>query len=111
MKTKAAIAVIAFAGIFQLAAAQPLGRPAPAAAPAEKHQAVSANVAVAKYQLQVTTPWSGPVTKKTGKIERFGNMSSRPWTKIVGWHPGAPSWTYEDGENQEPQLQVISVRF
>jgi len=111
MKTRTAITAIVFAGIFQLAWAQPPNSVAPANATAQKNQTVSANVTVRKHQIQVTTPWSGPASKKTGKIERFGNMSSRPWTQIVGWHPGAPSWSYEDGEIHEPQFQVVSVNF
>jgi len=39
--------------------------------------------------------WAKPLAQTQApdklKIERFGGMSSEPWTKIVGWHPGEPS--------------------
>jgi hypothetical protein len=111
MKIKTAITAFAFAGVFQLVAAQPPSQPALAKTTAEKNQGMSANVAVAKHQFQVTTPFSKLTPKRTEKIERYGSMSSRPWTQIAGWHPGAPLWTYEDGENQEPQLVLLQVRW
>jgi len=134
MKTKTAIAVIAFAGVFQLVTAAQAPKQLVSAdvaggnwvapstpdagqikqlestnATTEKKQAMSANVAVAKHQFRMTTPLSGPAQKTTGEIVRLGNMSSRPWTKIVGWHPGASG--FDTAENQEPQLRLISVNF
>jgi hypothetical protein len=46
-------------------------------------------------------------TEDKHKIERYGNMSSQPWTKTVGWHPGAAMSAFEDGEIHEPQLNLI----
>ena len=50
-----------------------------------------------------------PVTKGKSQIERVGNMSSRPWTEIVGWHSGVSQ--FPDAENHESQLTLLSVSF
>ena len=50
-----------------------------------------------------------PAAKEKTEIYRAGNMSSRPWTEIVGWHPGASQ--FPDAQNHEPQLTLISVGF
>jgi hypothetical protein len=50
-----------------------------------------------------------PVAQKNVRIERMGNMSSRPWTEIVGWHPGQSQ--FPDAENRQPQLTLLSVSF
>ncbi|HZT21591.1 MAG TPA: hypothetical protein VFB55_01650 [Verrucomicrobiae bacterium] len=49
------------------------------------------------------------VTRPSGRIERVGNISSRPWTEIVGWRPGASQ--FPDAENQHPQLILLTVNF
>jgi hypothetical protein len=50
-----------------------------------------------------------PTAKKQTQIERVGNMSSRPWAEIVGWHPGMSQ--FPDAENHESQLTLFSFRF
>ena len=50
-----------------------------------------------------------PTAQKNVQIERVGNMSSRPWTEIVGWHPGLSQ--FPDAENRQPQLTLLSVSF
>ncbi len=50
-----------------------------------------------------------PATKERVQIDRVGNMSSRPWTEIVGWHPGTSQ--FPDAENHESQLILLSVSF
>ena len=50
-----------------------------------------------------------PDAKQNVQIERVGNMSSRPWAEIVGWHPGVSQ--FPDAENHESQLVLVSVRF
>ena len=50
-----------------------------------------------------------PATKEKIQIERAGKMSSRPWTEIVGWHPGISQ--FPDAENHESQLTLLSVSF
>ena len=47
--------------------------------------------------------------KQATAIERVGGMSSRPWTEIVGWHPGASQ--FPDAENHGPGLTLLSVNF
>lgn len=49
-----------------------------------------------------------PAAKQNVQIERVGNMSSRPWSEIVGWHPGESQ--FPDAENHEPQA-LFSVSF
>jgi hypothetical protein len=41
--------------------------------------------------LQRTEPLARSAVIDKYRIERDGNLSSRPWTEIVGWHPGSPS--------------------
>ena len=53
-------------------------------------------------------PWQ-PATKEKIQIERAGKMSSRPWTEIVGWHPGISQ--FPDAENHESQLTLLSLSF
>jgi hypothetical protein len=43
------------------------------------------------------------------KIERVGEVSSRSWTDIVGWHPGTSQ--FPDAENHEPQLVLLRIGF
>jgi hypothetical protein len=43
------------------------------------------------------------------KVERYEEISSRPWTQIVGWHPATPSWEYENAIVHEPQLSLFSA--
>jgi hypothetical protein len=46
---------------------------------------------------------------KNNQIERLGNVSSRPWTEIVGWHPGTSQ--FQDAENHESQFVLLSLKF
>jgi hypothetical protein len=50
-----------------------------------------------------------PAAKGRVEILRVGNLSSRPWPEIVGWHPGTSQ--FPDGQNHEPQLTLFSVNF
>jgi hypothetical protein len=50
-----------------------------------------------------------PAAKGRVEIQRVGNMSSRPWTEIVGWHPGMSQ--FPDAENHEAGLTLLSVHF
>ena len=50
-----------------------------------------------------------PAPKGKVEIYRAGNMSSRPWTEIVGWHPGVSQ--FPDGHNHEPQLTLLTWNF
>lgn len=45
------------------------------------------------------------------KINHAGGISSRPWTKIVGWHSAAPLSARENAEIHEPQLTLVTVWF
>jgi hypothetical protein len=109
MKTKTATAVIAFAGVFQLALAQPTNQPMSANATAGKSQTPPATATFEKHEFQVITPFSKFTLKKPGEIEHYGNLSSRPWPQIVGWHPGESQ--FPTAENQEPQLVLVQFRW
>ena len=50
-----------------------------------------------------------PAAKGKGEIYRAGNMSSRPWTEIVGWHPGMSQ--FHDAEHPGSGLTLLSVNF
>jgi hypothetical protein len=56
-------------------------------------------------------PNSQSASAEKYKIERQGNLSSRPWTEIVGWHPGAPMSAFDDAEIHESQLRLITINF
>lgn len=58
--------------------------------------------------MQMANPFTKPDALKnenTG-IEHFGNLSSQPWTQIVGWHNGQPA-SMRDEKSQEPKLHLI----
>jgi hypothetical protein len=44
-------------------------------------------------------------TKEKNKIERYGNISSQPWTVAVGWQPGESAFL--DGRPHETHLNLI----
>ena len=96
MKTKVTLLAIALATLESVAWAQQTPK-------------MSAAKAVEKPKVQVTTPldWSQPVVNQPAYINRAGNVSSRPWTQIVGWHNGAPFNT--DCVTHEPQFCLLSV--
>ena len=50
-----------------------------------------------------------PPAKRKVEYHRVGNMSSRPWTDIVGWQPGVSQ--FHDAENPGPGLTLLSVSF
>jgi hypothetical protein len=97
MKTKVTLLAIALATLASVALAQ------------QTPKMSVANKAVEKPGLQVTTPldWSQPVVNQPTTINRVGNISSRPWSQIVGWHNGAPFTT--DCVTHEPQFCLLSV--
>jgi hypothetical protein len=91
MKTKVALLAIAMATIQSVALAQQTPK-------------LSATSRVIDAQnIRVNTPLNAnPLTAKNPDthIDRVGNMSSRPWTQIVGWQNGSSSWnpdTHEAG--------------
>jgi hypothetical protein len=109
MKTKTAIAVIAFAGALQLALAQPTNQTMSANTTAAKNQKPPATATFEKHKFQIITPFSKLTLKKPERIEHYGNMSSRPWSQIAGWHPGESQ--FPTAENQEPKLVLIQFRW
>ena len=50
-----------------------------------------------------------PAAKGKIEFERVGKMSSRPWTEIVGWHPGVSA--FPDYKTPDPQLTALSWKF
>ncbi|HTV61499.1 MAG TPA: hypothetical protein VMH30_02905 [Verrucomicrobiae bacterium] len=54
--------------------------------------------------------WFTPApSEKQNRIQWYGNVSSRPWTDVVGWHPGQSQ--FPTGETAEPQLTLLQVPF
>ena len=45
----------------------------------------------------------------TGKINRVDDLSSRPWTKVVGWNSQVPNLSKDD--SHKPQLVLLSFNF
>jgi hypothetical protein len=104
MKMRETFAIVALGVAFQAVAA-----PATPNTPPTKPQpqnSPSAAAVISKKDFRWFTP--SPSTKN-GQIERVGTMSSRPWTAIMGWHPGGSA--FPSGETQEPQLVLLSVNF
>lgn len=97
MKTKTIILAFTLGAATQALAADPSA----ATSSTIKSASASANavtVNVPKKTWHVANPFA-PV-KAGGKkyIDRIGNLSSRPWTQIVGWHSGEPS-SFMDAKN------------
>ena len=44
-----------------------------------------------QIKIHVANPFARTPPPEPIRIKRYGRFSSRPWTQIVGWHPGAPS--------------------
>jgi hypothetical protein len=96
MKTKRLIAALALGVAWQVSAG-----PLPQNPTAKK--ATETNAAPSKLvALQ-------PSAKGKIEFERVGKMSSRPWTEIVGWHPGVSA--FPDYKDPDPQLTLASWKF
>ena len=48
-----------------------------------------------------------PKAESKSEIYRVGNMSSRPWTEIVGWQPGVSQ--FPDAEHPGPGQPRLAV--
>jgi len=89
MKTKITSLAIALATLSSVALAQQTPTLSAASKPVER------------LRIHISTPLNQPAVKEQTPIYRVGNVSSRPWTKIVGWHNGTPtSWNAEAHEAQ-----------
>lgn len=97
MKTKVTLLAIALATLESVALAQ------------QTPKMSAASKTVEKPKIQVTTPldWSQPAVKEQTSILRVGNISSRPWAQIVGWHNAAPF--SQDLTTHEPQFCLLSI--
>jgi hypothetical protein len=69
----------------------------------------SASDMTAERGIHVFTPLTPPAQtmEDKNKIEHYGNMSSQPWTKIAGWHPGASQ--FPDAKTHESKLILIWI--
>ena len=67
-----------------------------------------ASANIQKKTLHVVNPFAETKAGDKDKIERFGEMSSQPWTQTVGWHPGEPS-AFMDAKIHEPKLQLFWI--
>jgi hypothetical protein len=56
--------------------------------------------------LHITNPFAQPKVNDLDKTYRAEGISSRPWTQIVGWHPGDPP-PCVDPKNHESQMRLI----
>jgi hypothetical protein len=94
MKTYGTLLAIGLLAAFQAAAAP---QPQPSQNPS------------AYNKVEKDFPWlnSQSTSAEKNKIERYGNMSSQPWTEIVGWHPGTSQ--FPDAENYESQLILFQT--
>jgi hypothetical protein len=96
MKTYATLLAIGSLAVFQATAA-PQARDS------------STSDMTVERKIQVFTPLTPSVqtTEDKNKIERYGNMSSQPWTEIVGWHPGTTQ--FPDADTHESKLNLIWI--
>ena len=89
MKTKTTLLAIALATLSSVAWAQQTPSLYATSKPAERQRA------------HLVTPLNQSVAPEQTAIDRVGNASSRPWTKIVGWHNGtSTSWNPDTHEAQ-----------
>jgi hypothetical protein len=94
MKTKITLLAIVACALLQVAASadQPVNQIS--VSKATKPAANAAN-AVTKPKSVVVTPLSKSLPPGNDKIQRVGNVSSRPWTQTVGWTPGKSEFATE----------------
>ena len=85
-----------------LGAAAPMGAAPLPPNPSASHAAETNAVPFKLMSLQ-------PAAKVKIEIRRVGKMSSRPWTEVVGWHPGMSA--FPDAKTPEPQLTLASWKF
>ncbi|HEX3889710.1 MAG TPA: hypothetical protein VHX90_02575 [Verrucomicrobiae bacterium] len=96
MKTYATLLAIGSLAVFQTVAAPQAGNS-------------SASEMTAEKKIQVFTPLTPPpqTTEDKNKIERYGNMSSQPWTQIAGGHPAVSQ--FADGNMHGANLNLIWI--
>jgi hypothetical protein len=96
MKTYGTLLAIGLLAVFQAAAAQ-------------QSENSSTSEMTAERKIQVFTPLTPPpqTTEDRNKIERYGNMSSQPWTQIAGRHSGVLQSA--DGDMHEANLTLIWI--
>jgi hypothetical protein len=95
MKLKGPFLAIAIAAFSMVASAQ-------------QHFSSTSNAIVQKQKFQVFTPFTfrhQPAAKN--EIERVDGLDSRPWTQIVGWHPGASA--FHTAETHESKLDIFWI--
>lgn len=118
MKLKLVLVAAALAALPALALADQTNTSATSGAEAQKSQTVQpaqSTQASAQFMKKVdrSTEWLplSNLTRQqpTGKINRVDNLSSRPWTKIVGWNSQVPNLSKDD--SHKPQLVLLSFNF
>jgi hypothetical protein len=70
---------------------------------------VTVQTQATEKKVEIFTPLSKklPQSKQTDKIERVDGMSSQPWSRMIGPHPG---WSaFPEPEQQEPVLNVFWI--
>jgi len=117
MKRWGTLVILALGLAGQVAAGAPTTKTSapqapPPKVPAEKMAAKNSASATAKAMVTNTNNYhwfTPPPAARQSQIYRVGNMSSQPWTQIVGWNPGTSA--FATGETAEPQLVLFSVDF
>jgi hypothetical protein len=102
MKTNWLIPALAVGAALRISAAPLPQNPSVSHATPVSHAAETNAISSKLVALQ-------PPAKGEIKIERVGKMSSRPWTEIVGWHPGTSA--FPDYKSPDPQLTLASWKF
>jgi hypothetical protein len=95
MKTYGTLLAIGMLAVFHAAAA-----PEP--------ENTSTSGMTVERKIQVFTPLTPPpqTTEDKNKIERYGNMSSQPWTQIAGRNSGVSQF---DGDMHGANLNLIWI--
>ncbi len=92
MKTNTVILALAMCAVTQAMAADPSVTTSSSAKSAATGASLNAaTVQAPKAKWQFANPFAPVKAVEKVRIYRVGNISSRPWTQIVGWHPGVPS--------------------
>jgi hypothetical protein len=70
---------------------------------------MTANKHAVQKKVEVFTPLSKklPASKPTDKVERVGGMSSQPWFRTVGPHPGWSAFT--EPERRDATLDLFWI--
>jgi len=79
----------------------------PAVAGPDSNNSPSATTQIQKTTIQKQVyQFLKPESAEKYKIERIGNISSRPWAQTVGWQPATP---FVDEKNNEAHFNLFWI--